>query len=47
VDDGDHVGAPLSPKSQELVPPGTVEGLLAKPGPYEAEDYEYDPKIVE
>ena len=33
VDDGDHVGAPLPPKGQELVPPGTVKGPLAESGP--------------
>jgi hypothetical protein len=47
VDDGDHVRATLPPQCQKLVPPGTVEGLLAEPGPYEAEDEEDDPEIVE
>ncbi len=47
VDKGDHVGAPPPPQCPELVPPGTVEGLLAEPGPDEAEYEEDYPEIIE
>jgi len=47
VDEGYHVGAPLPPQGQEFVLPGTVQALLAEPGPNEAEYEEDDPEIIE